>query len=117
MNNIVTRGYGQGSRIVTRGYGSILDAIFDSAEEIAKRARGAAKDVAKDLRDKYVVVRAALVEVNSKEIMNIKGSDKNSMAEVNVTVTAKVLISRVYKTLKEIFIRATNVKSSRHRRD
>ncbi len=117
MNNIVTRGFGQGSRIATRGYGTILDVIADAAKEIVKRAKGAAKEVTRDLKDKYVTVRASLVEVNKKQIVNISGADKNNMRDLDVTVSAKVLISRVYKTIKVIFIRATNIRSSRHRRE
>jgi hypothetical protein len=117
MNNIVARGFGQGSRIVTRGYGTILDAILDAVSEVVKRASGTAKVVTRDLKDKYVTVRATLIEVNRKEIINVSGTDKGNIQELDVTVSAKVLISRVYKTLREIFIRATNIRSNRHRRE
>ena len=117
MNNIVTRGYGTSSRIVTRGYGTILDEIVDKAIEVARRVGGSAKDVASDLKEKYIIVRAALVEVNDQRIDNVKGIDKGHLSETSATVVAKVLISRVYKGLKEIFIRATNIRSNRRRRE
>ena len=115
MNNIVTRGFGNKHRIVTRGYGSFIEQILDAAERAAKKVGSAAKEVADDLKEKFIIVRASLVEVNAKRIENIRGSDKGSLKATDVNVTAKVLISRVYKGLKEIFIRATNIRSNRHR--
>ena len=117
MNNIVTRGFGDKHRIVTRGYGSFIEQILDAAEKAAKIVGSAAKEVASDLKEKIIIVRASLVEVNDKRIENIRGADKGALKDLDVTVTAKVLISRVYKGLKEIFIRATNIRSSRHRRE
>ena len=117
MNNIVTRGFGEKHRIVTRGYGSFIEQILDSAERAAKRLGSAAKEVADDLKEKFIIVRASLVEVNDLRIENISGSDKGRLKATDTTVTAKVLISRVYKGLREIFIRATNIRSSRHRRE
>jgi hypothetical protein len=116
VNNIVTRGFGQGHRIVTRGYGSILDQILDTAKDTVRKIGGSAKIAVEDLKEKIVIVRAALVEVNSQKIENVQGHVKNNMRSLDIKVSAKVLISRVYKQLKEIFIRATNIKSSRHRR-
>ncbi len=117
MNKIVTRGFGEKHRIITRGYGSFIEQILDAAERAAKRVGSAAKEVADDLKEKFIIVRASLVEVNEQRIDNIKGSDKGSLKETSTSVTAKVLISRVYKGLREIFIRATNIRSSRHRRE
>lgn len=117
MNNIVKRGFGVKHRIVTRGYGSFIEQILDAAERAAKKVGSAAKEVADDLKEKFIIVRAALVEVNEQRIENIKGADKGSLKTDDVKVSAKVLISSVYKSLKEIFIRATNVRSSRRRRE
>jgi len=117
MNNIITRGYGDKHRIVTRGYGSFVEQVLDAAERAAKRVGSAAKEVAHDFKEKFIIVRASLIEVNDQRFENISGADKGSLKAPDVTVTAKVLISRVYKSLREIFIRATNIRSSRHRRE
>ena len=113
MNNIVTRGFGEKHRIVTRGYGS----FFEVVKDLVRKTGSAAKDVKENARKIYVIVRASIKEVNGEEVRKIKGVDSGIIDVSSLTVIAKVVFSRVYTGLKEIFIRATNATSKRHRSD
>jgi hypothetical protein len=111
MNNIVTRGLGTKSTLVTRGFGGLIELI----DKAVIRVKGSAKELVQDAKKTFVSIRVALVEVNQHKIIGIKGAASGTLEKLNFTITAKVLFSRVYKGLKEIFIRATNARSRRHR--
>lgn len=117
MNNIVLRGFGEDSRIVTRGYGGIFEKAVKAARDLVRKTGSAAKDAKENLEKIYVVVRAAVKEVNGQTVRGSRGVDSGIIKASGMTVVAKVLFSRVYKGLREIFIRATNATSKRHRRD
>lgn len=117
MNNIVTRGFGSDSTIVTRGFGGVIAAAKEVAKDIIRKTGSAAKDAQESLQRAYVVVRASLKEVNGEQIKGRKGVDSGFLETSSFTVTSKLLFSNVYKSIKEIFIRATTASSKRHRRD
>ena len=114
MGGIVTRGMGSNSRLITRGYGFGIAALV---EDVVKSVKGSAKEAKEQVERTLVVIRATLAEVNDKEIDAVKGTAKGVIEPTNLTVTAKVIFSGVYKGLKEIFIRALSVSSKRHRSD
>ena len=114
MSAIVTRGMGSSGRLITRGYGHGIAAVV---EEVFKAVKGSAKEAKEQIERTLVIVRAALVEVNDKEIAAVKGTARGIIEPTNLAVTAKVIFSSVYKGLKEIFIRALSISSKRHRSD
>ena len=114
MSSIVTRGMGANSRLITRGYGFGIEALV---KDVVKAVKGSAREAREQVERTLVVIRAALIEVNDKEIDTVKGSVKGIIEPVKSVVTAKVIFSGVYKSLKEIFIRALSVSSKRHRSD
>ena len=114
MNAIVTRGMGSNSRLITRGYGLGIAALV---KDVVKAVKGSAREAKEQVEKTLVVIRAALVEVNDKEINAVKGAVKGIIEPAKSVVKAKVIFSGVYKSLKEIFIRALSVSSKRHRSD
>ena len=106
---------GDNTRLITRGYGFGIAAAV--VEDVVKAVKGSAKEAKEQVEKTLVVIRAALVEVNDKEVDLVKGSAKGIFDPTNLTVSAKFVFSGVYKGLKEIFIRALSVSSKRHRSD
>jgi hypothetical protein len=116
---LVLRGFGRKPRIIGRA----LVEAFRIVRELAAKARGAAagvKSAAQDVKtatkDVLIIVKASLSEVNGNDIAGLEGSARGYLKDVDIVVTAKVLLSTVSNAIKEIFIRANKVSFRRLRR-
>lgn len=107
--NLVTRGMGTSSRMVTQGYGGTFVAAVAAVAEIVKKAVIRSRDATKHIPEILYIVKATLIDVNSKELDNpIAGTKRKIVdpSEKEVTISAELKTEDVKRALREILIKA-----------
>lgn len=108
--NLVTRGMGDSSKMVTQGYGGSFVATAAAAvAEVVQRAVIKGKSAAKYIPEILYIVKAALVEVNDKELTYpITGVNRKivKVDDPEPTIEAELKTEAVKSALKEILIKA-----------
>lgn len=108
--NLVTRGMGNSSKMITQGYGGTFVATAAAAvAEVVQRAVIKGKTAAKYIPEILYIVKAALVEVNDKELTYpITGVNRKivKVDDPEPTIEAELKTEAVKSALKEILIKA-----------
>jgi hypothetical protein len=105
---LVTRGMGTNSAIVTQGYGGIVSVAAAAVAEVVRQAVIKGKSAAKYIPEILYIVKAALVEVNDKELTYpITGINRKivKVDDPEPTITAELKTEDVKSALREILIK------------